>query len=52
MIVLTFSIIDKDSREKLFIKSFLLANVKLDIVFEIKFLMISNIDIDFLAQDL
>ncbi len=47
MIVSTFSISDKDDRERFFEESFQLANVKLDVVLGIFFLTISNIDIDF-----
>ncbi len=44
--------LDKDGREKFFEKNFLLANVKLDIVLEIPFLTMSNVDVDFQAWDL
>ena len=49
MIVFIFFILDKDGREKFFEKSFLLANAKLDMVFEMFFLTISNIKVDFQA---
>ena len=49
MVVSIFSILNKDSRERLFEKSFLLANVKLDIVREMIFLIVSNADINFQA---
>ena len=49
MIVFTFFILDKDNKERFLEKSFLLANVKLNIVFEMLFLTISNINIDFQA---
>ncbi len=52
MIVSTFSVLNKDGRERLFEKSFLLAYVKLDRVLEILFLTMSNADIDFQARDL
>ena len=52
MIVSIFSILDKDSRERFFEKSFLLANVKPDIVLGIPFLTISNINVDFQARNL
>ncbi len=52
MVVSTFSVLDKDRRERFFKKSFLLANVRLDIVLEIPFLIMSNADVDFQAQDL
>ncbi len=47
MVVFTFSIPDKDGRERLFEKSFLLANVKSDILFKMLFLTMSNTDVDF-----
>ena len=48
MIVFTFFILDhKDDRKRFFEKSFLLVNVKLDIVFGMLFLIITNADIDF-----
>ncbi len=43
---------DKDGRERFFEESFLLANVRLDIVLGKPFLTISNADVDFQAQDL
>ena len=39
--------LDKDSRKRVFKKSFLLANIKPDVVLEMFFLAISNVDIDF-----
>ena len=51
IVVTTFSILDKNSREKFFEKSFLLTEVKLDIVFKIHFLTMSN-NINFQAWDL
>ncbi len=52
MIVSTFVVLDKDGRETFFKKSFLLADVKPNIVLRISFLIMSNTDIDFQAQDL
>ena len=52
MVVSTFSMSDKDNRERFFEESFLLANVKLKIVLEIPFLIMSNADVDFQAQNL
>ncbi len=43
---------DKDGSQWFFEESFLLADVKLDIMLEMSFLTISNADIDFQAQDL
>lgn len=47
MIVFIFSVVDKNYKERIFEKNFLLADVKLDIVLEMPFLTMSNIDIDF-----
>ncbi len=52
IVVLNCFISDKDDRERIFEESFLLANVKPDIVFEMLFLTINNADINFQAQDL
>ncbi len=52
IIVSTFFVLDKDSRERFFEKSFLLADVKPDIVLGMPFLILSNVDIDFQARDL
>ncbi len=52
MIVSTFSVSDKDSKERFFEKNFLLADIKWDIVLGMSFLTMSNADIDFQAQDL
>ena len=52
MIVSTFSVLDKDGKERFFEESFLLANVKPDIVLRILFLTMNNVNIDFEAQDL
>lgn len=52
IVVFTFSILDKDNREKFFEKSFLLADVKPDIVVKMSFLAMNNTQVDFQAQDL
>ena len=52
MIIFTFFILDKNNKERFFEKSFLLADIKLNVVFEKFFLVMSNIDIDFQAQNL
>lgn len=52
MIISIFSILDKDGRERFFEDSFLLANIKPDVVLKILFLTIKNADIDFQAWDL
>ena len=49
MMVSSFSILDKNNRKRFFEKSFLLANVKPDIMLEIHFLTMSNANVDFQA---
>ncbi len=52
MVVSNFSELDKDGRERFFEKSFLLADVKLDIVLGMPFLTMSNANVNFQARDL
>lgn len=52
IVVSTFSVLDKDSTERFFEKSFLFADNKSDVVLRILFLSMSNIDINFQAWDL
>lgn len=52
IVVSTFFILDKDSRERFCEESFLLPNVKSDVVLRILFLAMNNIDVDFQARDL
>ncbi len=52
MVVFTFSVSDKDGRKRFFEESFLLANLKPDIVLEMLFLTMSNADVDFQARHL
>ena len=52
MVISTFSVLDKDDRERFFEESFLLADVKLERVFQIFFLTMSNTDVDFQAWNL
>ncbi len=52
MIVSIFSILDKDNRERFFEKSFLLADIKSDIMLGRFFLTMSSVDVDFQARDL
>ncbi len=52
MVVSTFSMSDKDGRERFFKDSFLLADVRPDVVFGMSFLTMSNADVDFQARDL
>ena len=51
MVVFTFSVLDKDSNERFFEESFLLADVKPNTVLRMIFLTMSNANIDFQAQD-
>ncbi len=52
MVVSTFSIMDKDGRERFFEENFLFADVKPNIVLGMPFWTMSNADIDFQARDL
>ena len=52
IVVSTFSMSDKDDKEKFFEKSFLLADIKPNIVLGMLLLTKSNVDIDFQARDL
>ncbi len=52
MVVSIFSVLDKDGRERFFEEGFLLVDVRPDMVLEMLFLIISNTDVDFQAQDL
>ncbi len=52
IVVSAFSIFDKDDRKRFFEKSFLLADIKPNIVLGMLFLTMSNINIDFQARDL
>ncbi len=52
IVVSTFPMLNKDGREKFFEESFLLADVKPNIVLRMPFLTMSNADIDFQARDL
>ncbi len=52
MVVSTFFMSDKDGKERFFEESFLLADVKPDILLEISFLTMSNVNVDFQARDL
>ncbi len=52
MIVSTFSVSDKDGKERFFEKSFILVDVKPNIVLGMFFLTMSNADIDFQSRNL
>lgn len=47
IVVSTFSILNKNDKKRFLNKSFLLADIKVDIIFGIFFQIISNTDIDF-----
>ena len=52
MVVSTFFVLDKDGRERFFEESFLLADVKPEIVLGMLFLTINNANVDFQAWNL
>ena len=52
IVVSTFSILDKDDRERFFKESFLLAKIKHEIVLGMPFLTMNNVDVNFQARDL
>ena len=52
MVVFTFSVLDKDGRERFFEESFLLADVKPEIVLGMPFLTMSNADVEFQVRNL
>ncbi len=52
MVVSTFSMLNKDGMERFFEESFLLADIRPDIVFGMLFLTMSNADVDFQSRDL
>ena len=52
MVISTFSLLNKDSRERFFEESFLLADIKPNTVLGMSFLTMSNADIDFQARNL
>ncbi len=52
MVVSTFSVLDKNNRERYFEESFLFADVKPEIVLGILFLTLSNVNVNFQTRDL
>ncbi len=52
MVISTFSVSDKDGRERLFEESFLLADVSPDIMLGMTLSTMTNADVDFQARDL
>ena len=52
MVVSIFSVSDKDDKERFFKESFLLADIKPNIVLKMPFLIMSNADINFQARNL
>lgn len=49
MIVSTFFILDKDNKKRVIEESFILGDIKPDIIFGISFLIMSNTKVDFQA---
>ena len=52
MVVIAFSVTDKANQVKFFEKTFLVANVSLEVVFGMLFFTLSNADVDFLGREL
>ncbi len=52
MVVSTFFMLDKNDREMIFEESFLLPDIKSNVVLGILFRIISNADVDFNAWEL
>lgn len=50
MVIVVFSVNDKNRKVRFFEKNFLLANVSLDVVFRISFLILNNTDFRFLEE--
>ena len=52
IVVVVFSVVDKANRVRFFEKTFLVANVSLEVVFGMSFLTLSNADVDFSSWEL
>ena len=52
MVVAAFSMTDQANRVRFFEETFLIANVSLDVVLEMPFLILSNADVDFPKREL
>ena len=52
MVVAVFSVVDKANQVNFFEETFLVANVSLEVVFVMSFLILSGTDIDFLDREL
>ena len=52
MVVVAFSMTDKANRVRFFEETFLVANISLEVVFEMLFLTLSGADVDFLDREL
>ena len=52
MVVIVFSVTDKANRVRFFEKTFLMANISPEVVYEICFFILSGADIDFLGREL
>ena len=52
MVVVAFSVVDKANQVRFFEKTFLVSNISPKVVFRMPFLTPSDVDIDFLGQEL
>ena len=52
MVVTVFLVTDKVNRIRFFEKTFLVANISLELVFEMFFLTLNDVDVDFLGWEL
>ena len=52
MVIEAFSVVDMANRVRFFEETFLVANVSLEVVLEMSFLILSGADVDFLGQEL
>ena len=52
MVVTAFSVVDKANRVRFFEETFLVANVRPEVVFGLPFLTLSDVDVDFSGREL
>ena len=52
MVVIAFSVVDKANPVKFFEETFMVANVSAEVVFEMLFLTLSDVDVDFSDREL
>ena len=52
MVVAAFSVVDKVNQVRFFEKTFLVANINLEVVFRMLFLTLSGANVDFLGREL